>query len=93
MKKSIDKIIKYTNFDKRFKENDFSTYTIFYAKKGQTIQWLNAIKICNALKPNVNEYFIKKVEEKPYSKGSKLVYRKVLNAIFNFAIESDFWNK
>ncbi len=33
------------------------------------------------------------MEEKPYSKGSKLVYRKVLNAIFNFAIETDLIDK
>ena len=93
LKKSIDEIIKHTNVDKLCRENDFSTCTIFYAKKGQTIQWLNAVKICNALKLNANEYFTKKVEERPYSKGSKLVYRKVLNAIFNFAIETDLIDK
>ena len=93
LKKSIDEIIKNTNVDKLCRENDFSTCTIFYAKKGKTIQWINAVKICNALKLNVNEYFTKKVEERPYSKGSKLVYRKVLNAIFNFAIETDLIDK
>ena len=87
LKKSLDEIIKYTNVDKLCRENNISTYTVFYAKKGKTIQWINAVKICNALKLNANEYFTKKVEERPYSKGSKLVYRKVLNAIFNFAIE------
>lgn len=93
LKKSLDEIIKYTNVDKLCRENNFSTCTIFYAKKGKPIQWINAIKICNALKLNVNEYFIKKVEERPYSKGSKLQYRKVLNAIFNFAIETDLIDK
>lgn len=93
LKKSLDEIIKHTNVDKLCRENNISTYTVFYAKKGKTIQWINAIKICNALKLNVNEYFIKKVEERPYSKGSKLQYRKVLNAIFNFAIETDLIDK
>lgn len=93
LKKSLDEIIKHTNVDKLCRENNLSTYTVFYAKKGKTIQWINAIKICNALKLNENEYFTKKVEEKPYSKGSKLVYRKVLNAIFNFAIETDLIDK
>lgn len=93
LKKSLDEIIKHTNVDKLCRENDISTYTVFYAKKGKTIQWINAIKICNALKLNANEYFTKKVEERPYSKGSKLVYRKVLNAIFNFAIETDLIDK
>lgn len=93
LKKSLDEIIKHTNVDKLCRENNFSTCTIFYAKKGNPIQWINAIKICNALKLNVNEYFIKKVEERPYSKGSKLQYRKVLNAIFNFAIETDLIDK
>lgn len=93
LKKSLDEIIKHTNVDKLCRENNFSTCTIFCAKKGNLIQWINAIKICNALKLNVNEYFIKKVEERPYSKGSKLQYRKVLNAIFNFAIETDLIDK
>lgn len=93
LKKSLDEILKHTNVDKLCRENNLSTYTVFYAKKGKTIQWINAIKICNALKLNVNEYFIKKVEERPYSKGSKLQYRKVLNAIFNFAIETDLIDK
>lgn len=93
LKKSFDEIIKHTNVDKLCRENNISTYTVFYAKKGKTIQWINAIKICNTLKLNVNEYFIKKVEERPYSKGSKLQYRKVLNAIFNFAIETDLIDK
>lgn len=39
------------------------------------------------------EYFEKVTEQKSYSKGSKLVYRKVLNAIFNYAVESELIEK
>lgn len=87
LKKPIDEIIQKTNVDKLCRENDFSTASVFYAKKGKPIQWEYAKKLCNALGLNVNQYFNKKTEERPYSKGSKLVYRKVLNAIFNYAIE------
>lgn len=52
LKKSLDEIIKHTNVDKLCRENNISTYTVFYAKKGKTIQWINAVKICNALKLN-----------------------------------------
>lgn len=93
LKKSIDEIIKKTNVDKLCCENNFSTASVFYAKKGNRIQWEYAVRLCKALGLNVNEYFTKTRTEKPYSKGSKLVYRKVLNAIFNYAVEFDLMEK
>jgi integrase len=89
MKKSLESIFEKTNIDKLCRENDFSTATVFYARKGNIIRWEYAERIAKALGVNASEYFTRQVKDKPYSKSTKMIYRRTLFAIFNHAVECE----
>jgi integrase len=89
----FDKVLEKANIDKLCRENDFSTATMHYARKGHPIRWEYAERIAKALGINPSEYFTRTVQDKPYSKSTKMIYRRTLFAILNYAVECEIIDK
>ncbi len=86
IRKPLDDIIKDKKIRQISKDCGFSFTTFLFARKGCPIQWQNAERLAKTLNINIKEYFDVIKNERPYSKGSKDIYKRVINAILNKAV-------
>lgn len=89
LKRPLDDVLKDRKIRQISAKCGFSFTTFLYARKGVNILWSNAEKIAKELNIDVNKYFDKIENERPYSKGSKDKYRRTINAVLNYAIDID----
>ncbi|MBQ7351349.1 MAG: site-specific integrase [Clostridia bacterium] len=69
------------------KEKIISRPTLYYARKGEIINLQSAKIICDLLDLNFNEFFEKIEYKGKYRKETILKYKRVLSAIFTYAIK------
>lgn len=89
----FDKLILSEGVRKVSAEGLFSRPTLYYARKGKSIEWNSAVAICKRFNLKVEDYFIKQIQFKKYMKETKLKYKRVLSAIYNYAIKNDIVQK
>ena len=93
IKKPLDDVIKNRKIRQISVKCGFSFTTFLYARKGAKILWSNAEKIAKELDIDVNKYFEKQKNERPYAKGSKDKYKRTINAVLNRAVQLDLIEK
>lgn len=87
LKKPLDEIIKGRNIRQISVDAGFSFTTFLFVRRKYPILWSNALKLAKTLNINASEYFEKVVKTRPFSKGSKEKYKRVINAILNRAVQ------
>lgn len=78
---------------KASRESGFNRPTLYYARKGETIDFKSAKLICEFYNINVKEFFDKIVTEKHYKKESIMKYKRVLSSIYNYALSIELVNR
>lgn len=82
----FDKIASGFGIRKVSSEGLFTRPTLYYARKGEHIEFESAKAICTRFGINVNEYFDKISIQKHYKKESIMKYKRVLSTIYTYAM-------
>ena len=89
----LNKIVICEGVRKVSAEGHFSRPTLYYARKGKSIEWTSAIEICKRFNLRTEDYFFKQRQAKKYMKETKQKYQRTLSAIFNYAIKNEIVSK
>ena len=90
LKKPIEEMLKNHKIKSISEQCGFNRITLQSIKNGKYVQIETANTLAKVLGFKINDYFEITTETRPYSKESKLMYRRTLNAILNYAVENDF---
>lgn len=81
--------IKKYGFRKVEREGVLCRPCLYYVRKGQSIAWTSAEKLCKALELNINHFFEKEIKEERYARNTIIKYQRTLSSIFNYAIKHE----
>ncbi len=89
----FDKIASGFGIRKVSSEGLFTRPTLYYARKGEHIEFESAKAICTRFGISVNEYFDKISIQKHYKKESIMKYKRVLSTIYSYAMSIELVDK
>lgn len=88
--KPVDDIIENMKIKNICQNGNFTKTTFQFVRKGKQIDWTTALGVAKALNIDVKKYFEKITIKKRYEKETKLKYKRVLCAIFNYGIKCGY---